>query len=161
MLRFVAAALGMLLALGVAHAQGGRPGMRLTVTRVAPMGGFTATGFLVVHATTIDRTPAPACGEGAVRITAQGHDSRGRLRAARLVAIARETEQRVEIGDGPCDARVELTLEDGVVVRPQHGALRARRTAEGGLDATLEATELDEAGVPTTVAGHIVLSGAP
>jgi hypothetical protein len=146
------------LALSTARAQSARPGMRLTVTRVAPTGGFTATGLLVVHTTSVHRTPAPECGAGAVRIEADGQDAHGRIRAAHLVTIAHADEASVEIGAGPCAARVEVTLEDGARLAPQHGTLRARLLGGSGLDATLESTALDTAGVPTTVAGHIVLS---
>lgn len=132
--------------------------MRLTVTRVAPSGGFTASGFLVVHTTTIARTPTPECGAGAVRITADGHDALGRIRSAHLVAIARPDEASVELGASACAARFEVTLEDGTVVVPQHGMLRAHLVGANGLDATLESTALDASGIPTTVGGHIVLS---
>ena len=100
-----------LLVLSTADAQSARPGMRLTVTRVAPMGGFTASGLLVVHTTAVTRTPAPECGVGAIRFDAEGHDARGRIRRAHVVSFARSDEATVEIGAGPCAARVEVTLD--------------------------------------------------
>ena len=144
----------------IGSAQSARPGMRLTVTRVAPTGGFTANGFLVVHTTTIHRTPAPACGVGAMRIDAEGHDARGRIRSAHIVAIARAEEGAVDVGTGPYAARIEVALEDGALVVTR-GTVRAHLVGGSGLDATLDGSVIDAAGVPTTVTGHIVLSPAP
>lgn len=143
----------------IASAQSARPGMRLTVTRVAPTGGFTAQGFLVVHTTTIHRTPAPECGVGAIRIDAEGHDARGRIRSAHVVAIARPEEGAVDVGTGPCAARIEIGLEDASLVVTR-GTVRGHLVGGTGLDATVDGSVIDAAGVPTTVTGHIVLSPA-
>ena len=148
------------LAIGLAHAQSARAGMRLTVTRVAPSGGFTANGFLVVHATTITRTPAPECGLGAVRVVADGRDTRGRVRAAHLVAVGAPTAHSASVGPGPCDAQIALTLDDGSTVALTRGSITAHLPSGTGLDATVDGSVIDAAGVPTTVTGHIVLSPA-
>jgi hypothetical protein len=131
--------------------------MRLTVTRVAPTGGFTASAFLVVHSTTITRTAAPECGASAVRIEAEGHDARGRVRVAHLVTIATIDERAVEIGAASCGASMDLTLDDGSHLAAAHGTLRAHLSGASGLDATVDASVSDAAGVPTTITGHIVL----
>lgn len=157
--RFRVVVLVVLAWCGVASAQSSRPGMRLTVTRVAPTGGYTANGFLVVHTTTVTRTPAPECGAGAVRIAAEGHAT-GSIRAARVVAIAWTDERAVALGGGACDATIVVTLDDGSTLSPGVGTLHARLVGTGGLDATLSSTATDGAGVPITVSGHIVLSPA-
>jgi hypothetical protein len=141
-----------------AYAQTPRPGMRLTVTRVAPAGGFTASAFLVVHASTITRASAPECGAGALRIEADGHDERGRVRAAHLVAVVDADERAVAIGAAHCGASIELTLDDGSHLVAAHGTLRARLNGANGLDATLDSSVTDAAGVPTTITGRIVLA---
>ena len=157
-----ALAFASLLALAsLAHAQSARPGMRLTVTRVARAGGFTTSSFLVVHTTTITRTPAPECGAGAFRIDAEGHDASGRIRIGHLVAIARAEPQAIEIGAGACASRIDLTLDDGAHIVPSRGTLRTLLVGANGLDATLEASVVDADGVATTVTGHIALSSSP
>lgn len=140
-------------------AQSPRPGMRLTVTRVAPTGGYTAHGLLVVHATTVTRAPAPECGVGALRIDARGQDARGRIRDAHVVTIATPTVSDVAVGPGPCEARVEVVLDDGTSVSVTRGTLHGQLVGARGLDAEVDGSALDASGVPITVGGHIVLSG--
>ena len=156
-----ALAVSLLALTSIAHAQSVRPGMRLTVTRVARTGGFTASAFLVVHTTTITRTPAPECGAGAFRIEAEGHDASGRIRIGHLVAVARAEDQAIEVGTGACAARIDLTLDDGAHLVPSRGTLRTRLVGANGLDATLDASVIDTDGVATTVNGHIALSSSP
>jgi hypothetical protein len=152
--------MALLLAIGTAHAQSARPGMRLTVTRVAPSGGFTASGLLVVRAASITREPAPGCGAGAVRVTADGRDTRGRIRAAHLVAVAGAVAHSASVGSSHCDAQIALTLDDGSTVTLTRGSITAHLVNGTGLDATVDGSVVDAAGVPTTVTGHIVLSPA-
>jgi hypothetical protein len=144
----------------LALAQGARPGIRLTVTRIEAQGGFTASGFLIVPSSTVVRTPAPECGEGAVRIDARGRDARGRIRTAHVIAIAAPAEHRAAIGAGPCGASVELVLDDDTSFSPDRGEIRARLTEGGGLDAHVEASRVDAAGVPTTLTGTVTLTGS-
>jgi hypothetical protein len=147
-----------LLVASLARAQTPRPGLRLTITRVAPTGGFTASGFLVVHATTVVRSPSPECGAGAVRIVADGRDTHGRIRAAHLVTVAAPVDHAARIGPGPCDAQIALTLEDGSTVAITRGTITGHLTSGTGLDAAVDGSVIDADGVPTTVTGHIVLS---
>ncbi len=149
-----------LLSCAVALAQPSRPGMRLRVTRVAPRGGFTADGLLVVHASTVVRAPASDCGPGATRIDAAGQDARGRIRRAHVEVVAVAGGRSAGIGPGSCDAHVELTLDDGQILTLTRGSVRASLVAGSGLDAAVEGSVIDDAGVPTTVTGHIVLSPA-
>lgn len=139
------------------EAQSVRPGIRLSLTRVDPMGGFTASGFLVVPASRIARTPAPECGEGAVRIEATGRDARGRIRGAHLIAIVTPVAREVAFGSGPCDASLGVELEDGTTLSPDRGAIRAQLVGAGGVDATISASTAGPTGVPTTVTGHVAL----
>jgi len=113
-----------------------------------------------VHTTTIGRTDAPECGPGAVRIDAEGHDARGRIRAAHVTTIAVEGDRTVTIGTSACEAQVEVTLEDGTSLSVTRGAVAGHLFGGTGLDATVEGSVIDAAGVPTTVGGHIVLSPA-
>ncbi len=138
-------------------AQSPRPGMRLSLTRVEAMGGFTASGFLVVQARRIVRTPAPECGEGALRFDATGHDSRGRIRAAHLVVVASPASRDAALGGGPCDAALAIELEDGSTVSPDRGSITVQLASGRGLDATVSGSASGRAGVPTTVSGHVVL----
>lgn len=140
-----------------AAAQSSRPGMRLTVTRVATDGGFTASGFLVVPASTIVRTPAPACGAGALRVEASGRDPHGRLRAARVSTIVGGPSVEIALGAGACEGTLEVTLEDGTVVHGTRGTLHTARVGTDGVDLTMDASEIDAAGVPTTLSGRITL----
>jgi len=155
-----AAVLALVLAAVPAHAQSARPGMRLTLTRVAPTGGFTASAFLVVHAATITRRPAPECGAGALRIEAEGHDARGRVRSAHLVAFVGDGERALDVGAASCGASLDLTLDDGTHLAPTRGTLHTRKEGTNGLDATLDSSSTDAAGVPTTITGHIVLASS-
>jgi hypothetical protein len=143
-----------------AHAQAPRPGIRLTVTRVAPTGGFTASAFLVVHTTTIVRTPAPECGAAAVRIEARGHDAHGRVREAHVSTVVAPDDRPIDIGPGACAATVELVLDDGSALAVARGTVRGHLVSGSGLDAAVDGSVIDSAGVPTTVTGHIVLSPA-
>lgn len=137
-------------------AQSLRPGIRLTLTRVEAMGGFTASGFLVVPASRVVRTPAPECGEGAVRIEAAGRDARGRIRGARLVVVATPTLRDVAIDGSACGATLSVELDDGSTISPDHGVVHAQLGA-AGIDATIEGSATGPGGVPTTVAGRVVL----
>jgi hypothetical protein len=139
------------------EAQSPRPGIRLTLTRVEAMGGFTASGFLVVPGSRIVRTEAPECGEGAVRIDATGRDARGRIRGAHLVVIAAPIARDVSFGAGPCDATLAVELDDGSTLSPDRGSIHVQLTPPRGLDATVAASAAGPTGVPTTVAGHVLL----
>ncbi|MFO0680592.1 MAG: hypothetical protein U0234_01010 [Sandaracinus sp.] len=155
------AALLLSIFLGVttmsAAAQSSRPGMRLTVTRVATDGGFTASGFLVVPTSTIVRTPAPACGDGAVRVEASGRDPHGRIRTAHVATIVGGRTGEIVLGAGACEGILEVTLEDGTPVRGTRGTLHTARVGVDGVDLTMDASEIDAAGVPTTLSGRITL----
>ncbi len=131
--------------------------MRLTLTRVATDGGFTASGFLVVPASTITRTAAPECGPGALRVVATGRDPHGRIRAGRVVTVVRGPTAEIAIGAGPCEGALEVTLEDGTEVRMTRGTLHTTRVGADGVDLTMDASVIDAAGVPTTLSGRITL----
>jgi hypothetical protein len=153
----LALAVSVVLASFVVEAQSSRPGIRLSLTRVEAMGGFTASGFLVVQASRIVRTPAPECGAGAVRIDAAGRDASGRIRGAHLVVIASPVSREVSFGVGACDATLAIELEDGTTLSPEHGAITVQLVGAGGIDATIAGSSVGESGVATTIAGHVVL----
>ncbi len=152
-------ALLVVLASGVtpSGAQARRPGIRLSLTRVEPMGGFTASGFLVVPASRIVRTPAPECGDGATRIEAAGRDAHGRIRGVHLVVIATDHERELPFGPGSCEGSLVIELDDGTTLSPDRGAVRIARVGTGGIDATVSASVTGPTGVPTTITGQVTL----